>query len=136
MSRNNLHFYILVGDEETWKVSLTYNIWGFQERSKGLWNTCQLGDYLAFYAVKPIGKIIGFGIITRKFIDELEVFPDERLFHRSIWKYRFEFKKIQIIDDWKKGVSIPPQIMLNTGRKMIDEKTFMMLARKSNCKLD
>ena len=88
---NKRRFYILVGDEKTWKTSLTKNIWGFSEKTKGLWNTSQIGDYLVFYVTSPVKKIIGFGNISEKFIDEALFWPDEKIFKRTLWKYRLRF---------------------------------------------
>ena len=65
-------YYILVADEETWKVALEKHQWGFSQKNVGLWNTTNNGDFVAFYVTKPIQKIIGFGIIQEKYIsDEL-----------------------------------------------------------------
>ena len=59
-------YYILVGDEENWKISIKNKIWGFSERNKGSWNKTKPGEYLAFYVTSPIKKIIGFGIVKGK----------------------------------------------------------------------
>ena len=59
-------YYILVGDDSAWKISLTKKVWGFTEKTKGSWNKSYSGDYIAFYVTKPLGKIIGFGKIIEK----------------------------------------------------------------------
>ena len=41
-----MRFYLLIGDKETWSISLEYNIWGFSDKTKGLWNTSNIGDFL------------------------------------------------------------------------------------------
>lgn len=120
-----------MGDIETWKISLDRNLWGFSERSKGSWNTSITGDHLAFYVTSPVKKIIGFGMIETKFIDETKVWPDEIKFGIALWKYRFKFRKIYSLDNWDQGISVPPRIMLNTGRKVVDWRTFMKLVSKA-----
>jgi predicted RNA-binding protein len=30
-------YYILVGDADTWKISVANNLWGFSDKSKGSW---------------------------------------------------------------------------------------------------
>jgi hypothetical protein len=117
----------LVGDSETWRYSLKKNLWGFSEHFRGYWNTSKPDDYLAFYVTSPIKKIIGFGKIEKKFVDQSISFPDELLMGRPIWIYRYTYRKIVTIDEWDKGISPPPGIMLNVGRKLIDYSTFQTL---------
>jgi hypothetical protein len=70
------HFYII------------YSIWGFSDRTKGLWNTSRVGDFMAFYLTSPVSKVVGFDKLSEKFVDEKLIWPDEKLFRRPIWKYR------------------------------------------------
>jgi hypothetical protein len=125
-------FYILVGEREAWTIALSYTIWGFSERTKGQWNTSNIGDYLGFYVTSPTKRIVGFGEINEKFVDDNIVWPDEKLFNISIWKYRIKFKVYYLIGDWQKGIGIPTHIMLNTGRKVINKQTFSRLLRKAD----
>jgi len=125
-------FFILVGDEEAWKVGLKKTQWGFSDNSKGLWRTSKIGDYLAFYATSPHSKIIGFGSITDKFIDDSLIWPDEKyLFKKSIWSYRIKFKVFHKIVNWDKGIK-PPLMPMNTGRKVIDAKVFCSLVNTAD----
>jgi ribosomal protein L39E len=124
LNHDESNYFILVGDKETWSIAFLQNIWGFSERSKGKWNTSNVGDYVAFYAVSPLKRIIGYGRITSKFVSEDIVWPDEKLFGKSIWKYRIRFEKLRLLKDWKKGVRVPEHIMLNTGRKVVNKETF------------
>lgn len=120
----NQRFYILIGDGNSWNTSLQNNLWGFTKGSKGLWNTSQIGDSLAFYVTSPIKRIVGFGIIKKKFISEDIIWPDEKLFRKSIWKYKLEFEKIYVVDKWMNGISLPSNIILNSGRKVINKQLF------------
>ena len=121
------NFYILVGDEITWECAFKKNWWGFTDRTKGSWNTIEPGDKLVFYVTKPIKRAIGFGKVEKKFTNKTIFWPDEKLFNRIIWPYTLEFKTIHKISDWNKGIQIPKDIMLNQGRKKIDEKIFLEL---------
>lgn len=127
----NRRYFILVGDPETWKVSLAKNIWGFSEKSKGFWNKSNPEDCLSFYVTSPFKKIIGFGKVNRKFIDESHVFPDEKFFKKTLWPYRMAYDKFFVIDDWEQGIGVPSNFMLNVGRKVIDRKNFVDLATKA-----
>ena len=64
---------------------------------------------------------------TKKFVSNDITWPDERIFAKSIWRYRIQFKKQLLINDWKNGARVPPNIMLNTGRKVVDKKIFFAL---------
>ena len=129
-------YFILVGDMDAWNISLQINTWGFSERSRGNWNTLEEGDYVAFYVTAPLKKIIGFGIITRKFINDALLWSDEKLFDRSIWKYRIQFRKLFLVNSMQEGVPVPHQIMLNTGRKVIDRRTFLSLIKQFRIDMD
>lgn len=63
------------------------------------------------------------------------IFPDELLFGKVIWEYRFEFEKIHLVQDWEKGgIHVPSHIMLNVGRRVVDPETFLKLVRKAEQK--
>ena len=134
MDSRKTRYFILVGDIETWKVSLDHNIWGFSERSKGYWNTANIGDHLAFYVTSPVKKVIGFGRITSKFVDDSIIFPDERIFGKAMWLYKLGFIKLHAIENWDIGITVPSNIMLNVGRKVIDERIFLQLVVKAEQK--
>jgi hypothetical protein len=123
-------FFILVGDKDSWIRSLSDNIWGFSNRSVGNWNTSEIGDYLAFYVTSPFKKIIGYGRITSKFVSEELTWPDEIAFKKSIWRYRIRFNNLKVLENWEMGVPVPKDIMLNTGRKVIDEQTFSIIIKQ------
>lgn len=72
-----------------------------------------------------------FGRIVRKFSDNSLIFPDEKIFGKPIWVYRFEFSKIFVVDDWRTGVAVRSNIMLNVGRKVIDKSIFLQLVEKA-----
>ncbi len=113
-----MRYYILIGDENNWKTAINENIWGFSDKTKGLWNTTQIGEYVAFYVTQPFSKIIGFGKITKKYVDESLVWKDEKDFNRSLWKYRLGFEPIFIQKNWEKGFKLPS-----------DKKWFLQVTR-------
>lgn len=127
-------YYFLVGDIQTWKVSLKHNVWGFSERSKGNWNTSNSGDYVAFYVTSPIKRIIGFGLLTTKFKDKSKLWPDEITFDKVLWPYRIMFQNLYTLTNWDKGISVPQTIVLNTGRKVISKSLFAILISKAEKK--
>jgi hypothetical protein len=126
-------FYLLIGDLETWEISLKNRIWGFKETTKGLWNKLQIGEYVGFYATKPLKKIIGFGKILNKYIEETIVWLDEKFFNKSLWKYRMRLEIMYVVNNWNDGIDIP-LMNLNTGRKVVSEDIFMALVKKADKK--
>jgi uncharacterized membrane protein len=126
-------YYILVGYEKTWKVSLSHKVWGFPDRRKDNWNTSQTGEYVAFYVTSQIKREIGFGRIKDKFVSDPILWPDEKLFGKAVWKYRFHFTISYILnDDWNKGAKVPIETMLNTGRSVIHKRVFLSLLKQLN----
>ena len=124
-------YFILIGSQENWKTSLTHNLWGFAETSKGSWNKTNPDDLLVFYVMLPVRKIIGFGRVGKKFINDNLVWDEERKSNESIWKYKFEIKPSYVCKDWKDGIELPP-MMLATSRKVIDKDVFAKLVKKAD----
>lgn len=60
---------------------------GFAEKTKGLWNTTNVEDYVAFYVTSSTKKIVGYGRVITNYLDESIVWPDEKIFNKPIWKY-------------------------------------------------
>ncbi len=116
-------YYLLVGDENNWKTAIKGNVWGFSDKTKGLWNTTKIGEIVGFYVTQPFSKIIGFGQITKKLIDESLLWDDELNFNRSLWKYRVEFMPIFIKRDWEKG------IRLNSNKKWFLQSTRVVIKK-------
>ena len=82
----------------------------------------------------PVNRVIGFGRIKKKFIDETLIWLDEILFRKPIWKFLLQFEKLYAIDDWTAGIPVSANIMLNTGRKVIDRRTFLKLLKYAESK--
>ncbi len=100
----------------------------------GLWNTTNKNDLILFYVTKPTQKIIGFGTITDKFISNEILWPDEKIFKRSIWKYRVKFQVMHLIKKWENGLSVPTNIMLNIGRKVIEKDVYDKFLKEAKSK--
>ena len=124
-------YFVLIGSSDNWKISLSHNLWGFTEKSKGLWNKTNSKDFLAFYVTLPVGKVIGFGHVGKKFISDDIIWNDEKLFKKSIWKYKFEIIPSYVCENFEDGVELP-YMVLGTSRKSIDEETFAGLVKKAD----
>jgi len=127
-------YYLLVGDEQNWKISLDKKMWGFSDRTKGSWNTTKKGDLLAFYVTIPVKKVIGFGIVTDKFVDNTIIWSDEKFCKRSIWKYRIKFQIIHFIDEWNNGITLPKDLLLGVSRRVVGQEFFINLIKEADSK--
>ena len=127
-------YYILVGDEKTWQYAFKDNIWGFSPKTKGLWKTTFPGDIFAFYVIRPVKKIIGFGRLIEKFESHSLYWPDELLFKKIMWPFRLQLEIIHIIDNWEEGISIPSTFILNQGRKKVNESDFSKFVKNAEDK--
>jgi len=120
-------FYLLIGEPDNWKVSISKKIWGFTENSRGQWRTTSIGEPVGFYITKPIQKLIGFGKITDKFYDEKLIWNDEILFKRSLWKYKLSFNIIHVCKNWDTGIELPKGFLLGVSRKVVPKNIFLDL---------
>jgi hypothetical protein len=129
--KSQKRYYILVGDEGTWKIALKNLQWGFSQKNIGLWNTINEDEFVAFYVTKPIQKIIGFGKITEKFITKSIIWPDEKFFKKSLWGNRIRFEMLSGVKNWNDGIDPPINTMLNIGRKVIEKGVFEELIKNA-----
>lgn len=117
------HHYILIGYKAAWKTALENSFWGFTRRNRGMWNTISVGEHVMFYITSLAKRIIGTGIITEKFES------DELLFRKSLWRFRVQIDVTGVVKDWAAGVEPPKNMMLNTGRKVVDKRTFYSIQK-------
>ena len=120
----NVNYYVLVGDENNWKKSLTKNFWGFTDKQKGLWELLSVGDFLAFYVTLPTKRIIGFGKVQKKFQSNEPFWPLELYTNNAIWKHRIKFDILFKVDKWDDGILVNKNIVLNSGRKKVSKNIF------------
>ena len=129
-SRSSIRYYLLIGDPENWRISLSKKLWGFKQNTKGSWNKIEKNDVVVFYVTSPIQRVVGYGHITDKFVDDTLTWKDEILFERSIWRYKIKFDIIAEIEDWKKGIRLPPELVLLPSRKPITESLFNTIQKE------
>lgn len=132
LKKNNMRFYLLVGERRNWEVSIKKKIWGFGEKTKGLWNTTNQGEFLAYYVTRPTKKIIGFGKVQEKFEDNSLIWQDEKLLGRSLWKYKIGIENFFVCNEWNKGISISKNIILRSSRGVLDKQSYLNLVKKAD----
>lgn len=85
-------WWIAAGPPEHWKTAFDFGkIWGVIDKKFAQWDKLLNGDYILFYATKPISGVIGYGIVRTKFRQDKPLWPKEVSEGRVIWPYRFEF---------------------------------------------
>jgi hypothetical protein len=85
-------WWIAAGPREHWQVAFeTGKIWGVIDKKFAQWEKLSSGDYVLFYATKPVSGVIGYGIVRAKFKQDKPLWPREVEEKRVIWPYRFEF---------------------------------------------
>ncbi|MEM3011460.1 MAG: hypothetical protein QXE76_06580 [Candidatus Bathyarchaeia archaeon] len=87
-------WWLAIGPPEYWQIAFEQgSIWGLKatRRHNAHWQSLSEGDYILFYATRPISGIIGYGVIRRKFRQNKPLWPQEVEENRVIWPNRFEF---------------------------------------------
>jgi hypothetical protein len=85
-------WWIAAGPREHWQVAFeTGKIWGVIDKKFAQWEKLSSGDYVLFYATKPVSGVIGYGIVRTKFRQDKPLWPKKVEERRVIWPYRFEF---------------------------------------------
>lgn len=123
----------MVGDEDAWKIGLSKKIWGFQETNSGLWNKTREGEFLMFYVTFPISKFIGVGQLEKKYVDDSIIWSEEEFANRSIWKYKFKLNILKTVT-FNMGIPKPNNLMLNVGRKVLEQSQFLSLLKEADDK--
>ncbi len=126
--------YLLVGEMKNWEIALDNSIWGFTEKSKGLWNKTNPSEFFAFYVTRPYKKIFGFGQFLEKTISNQLLWHDEKIKNKSIWEYKIKFKVIHKIEDINEGIPPPKKTVLISSRPVIVEKDFLKLVKDADKK--
>lgn len=130
----SIRSYMLVGRKENWKTAIEHNVWGFTKNAKGLWNTSKEGEILAYYVTAPLQKIIGFGRISGKVVNNDLIWKEEKLKNQSIWSYKLNLEHIYILKNMNKGVSLTKTMILENSRKILEKEIFDDLVRNAEKK--
>jgi len=121
-------YWLAVGPPEYWQVALEQGgIWGLRASPThdALWELLSEGDSVLFYATLPVGGIIGYGIVRRKFKQDRPLWPSEVKEGKVIWPNRFEFDVKYLIPQGKwethKVVSDQLKIIARRGFQIVKE---------------
>jgi hypothetical protein len=85
-------WWIAAGPPEHWEIAFKMGrIWGVTIKHYKKWKELSSGDYVLFYATRPVKGVIGYGIVRTKFKQDKPFWPKEIKEGRVIWPFRFEF---------------------------------------------
>ena len=122
-------WWLAVGPSEYWQIAFEQgSIWGLRAtpRHYALWKLLSEGDGVVFYATLPIGGVIGYGEVRRKFKQDRPLWPLEVKEGKVIWPNRFEFDVKYLLpqDKWKthKFVLDSLKIIARSGFQVIKKE--------------
>jgi hypothetical protein len=119
-----MNYWMAVGTKENWDTAFQHgNIWGLKEKQRHLWQALDENDRLLFYATRPVGGIIGYGIIRTKFKQNKPLWPDELKEHKVIWPLRLEFDVEFCLppDKWTTKKIASKALFPRSGFQMLDQ---------------
>ena len=87
-----MNYWLVVGTIQNWHTAFEHgNIWGLRETQHNLWENLNEKDIILFYVTRPVGGIIGYGVVRTKFKQNKPLWPYELKERKVIWPLRFEF---------------------------------------------
>lgn len=87
-----MNYWLVVGTTQNWRTAFEHgNIWGLKETQHHLWESLNEKDIILFYVTRPVGGIIGHGVVHTKFKQNKPLWPYELKERKVIWPLRFEF---------------------------------------------
>lgn len=121
--------WLVVGTPENWKTAFQHgNIWGLRatRRHLNIWNNLNEDDVVLFYATRPVGGIIGYGVVKTRFRQDKPLWPQEIHEKRVIWPLRFEFDVSECMppDKWEtsKRITEALKLRVRSGFQLLDQK--------------
>jgi predicted transcriptional regulator len=85
-------WWIAPGSPEHWEIAFKMGgIWGINKKRYKRWEKLSNGDYVLFYATKPVKGVIGYGTVKEKFKEDKLLWSDEIKEGKVKWPYRFKF---------------------------------------------
>jgi len=121
-----MNYWLVVGSPENWNTAFDHrNIWGIKETQRHLWESVSEKDTLLFYATKPVGDIIGYGVVRTKFKQSKPLWPDELKEYKVIWPLRFEFDVEFCLspDEWASGKLVSKELWPRAGFQLLNQNT-------------
>jgi len=124
-----LKWWLAVGPPEHWKIAFEQgSIWGLEGTPwhEARWKDISEGDGVLFYATRPVGGVIGYGTVQRKFRQDKPLWPVEVQKGKVIWPNRFEIDVKYLLpqDHWEthKVIVAALEIRARGGFRILPEE--------------
>ena len=121
-----MNHWLVVGTKQNWDTAFKHGkIWGLKETQRHLWESLNENDVVLFYATRPVGGIIGYGVVRTKFKQNKPLWPDELKEHKAIWPLRFEFDVESCLppDKWASEKVVSKELWPRAGFQLLGENT-------------
>ncbi len=122
-------WWLAVGPPEQWQIAFEHgSTWGLRASAKhtAIWESLSEGDGVLFYATLPVGGVIGYGTVSRKFRQTTPLWPSEVKEGKAIWPNRFEFDVKYLLpqDRWEthKTISDYLKAIVQSGFQLISSE--------------
>jgi len=88
-----MNYWLVVGSVKNWETAFSHgNIWGLRQSQRNLYDSIvENRDKVVLYATRPVGGVIGYGLIRHKFLQDKTLWPEEIKKKEVIWPLRFEY---------------------------------------------
>lgn len=119
-----MNYWLVVGTTQNWHTAFEHgNIWGLKESQRHLWESLNENDIVLFYATKPAGGVIGYGVVRTKFKQNKPLWPYERKEHKVIWPLRFEFDVDFCLspDEWASEKKVFKELRPRAGFQLLSQ---------------
>lgn len=129
--------WLIIGHPNNWQIALNQPIpiWGFTDQYFPTYENMRPGDFLIFYATKPVKGIIGIGLLKDKYIDRHTfIWDDEKAKSQVLWPLRFRFEVWHLlpVDLWKNSFISVSDLNMNfqTSIKNLQPAQFTTILMK------
>jgi len=121
-------WWLAVGQLGHWQIAFEHGcIWGLKAtpRQEALWESLSEGDRVLFYATRPVGGIIGYGVVRTKFKQDKPLWPQEVREGKVIWPNRFEFDVEYSLpqDRWETNKIVTEKLIPRGGFQSVTQES-------------
>lgn len=127
-------YWLAIGPVDNWKLGLSKGgVWGMNERYRNAWDKAKVGDYVLFYAMKPVKGIIGYAKVASKSTDSKPFWQQEVKQGKVLWPLRIKLESPVTLpqNNWEnKMIALPP---LSSGITI--QRAFQLLKEQVGAEL-
>lgn len=92
-----MNYWLAIGPEKNWEIGIANKTWGASPAHAKTWGRIQPGDVLVFYVMSPVKGVVGYGKVTKTYVDETPFWPQEKEKGESMWPFRIVLGDLQVL---------------------------------------